>query len=238
MKVPQCDLPAQHAPLREGIHAAVDRVLDSCAFNLGEEVLSFEKSFAAALNVKHAIAVSNGSSAVHLALLASGIRPGDEVIVPALTFTATAAAVEWCGASPICADIDDTGCLCPQAFEKAVTKKTRAVYSGCIYMVNRRQWMKLRPSPTRTRLSLLKIRRKRIWRAITVASAAHWAQPPLLVFIRPKIWVLAEKAAPSPPMMMISPKASANCVIGGPSTKGAVLITACMRCKRRFCPKT
>ena len=98
MKVPQCDLPAQHAPLREGIHAAVDRVLDSCAFNLGEEVLSFEKSFAAALNVKHAIAVSNGSSAVHLALLASGIRPGDEVIVPALTLRQPPP--RWNGAAP------------------------------------------------------------------------------------------------------------------------------------------
>ena len=95
------------------------------------------------LNVKHAIAVSNGSSAVHLALLASGIRPGDEVIVPALTFTATAAAVEWCGASPICADIGRYRLFVAHRLLKKPSLKKRALLFRCIYMVNRRQWMKI-----------------------------------------------------------------------------------------------
>lgn len=133
MNVPYCDLPAQHAPLREELLRAVGRVLDSCSFGLGDEVRNFETSFAAAIGTEHAIAVSNGSDALHLALLSAGVRPGDEVVVPAMTFAATAAAVEWCSARPVCADIDETACMCPRSFAAVASAKTRAVVPVHLY---------------------------------------------------------------------------------------------------------
>ena len=92
MKVPYFDLKAQYAALREEILEALDRVCRNASFSLGDEVAAFEKEFAAYCEAKHCIALNSGTSALHLALLAAEIGPGDEVITSPNTFIATAEA--------------------------------------------------------------------------------------------------------------------------------------------------
>ncbi len=107
---------------------AVLEVLDSGMLAQGPKVRAFEEAFARYVGRKHAIAVSNGTAALHLALLAHGIGKGHEVIVPPLTFFACAAAVLHCGARVRFADIErDTYTLDPGKLRRALTKKTRAI---------------------------------------------------------------------------------------------------------------
>ncbi|MDD1667589.1 MAG: DegT/DnrJ/EryC1/StrS family aminotransferase [Methanomicrobiales archaeon] len=107
---------------------AVARVMQSGMIAQGQEVAEFEKSFASYLGVKYAIATSNGTTALHAALLAAGIGPGDEVIVPSFTFIATATSVSMCGARPVFADVDDRYfTLDPASAGRLVTPRTRAV---------------------------------------------------------------------------------------------------------------
>jgi dTDP-4-amino-4,6-dideoxygalactose transaminase len=109
--------------------AAVDEVLRSGWLTMGPRIQAFEAAFAAHLGVRHAVALSSGTAALHLAYLGAGVRPGDEVIVPAITFAATAAAVRYCGAVPVAADIvgpHDLG-IDPADVEAAFTERTRAV---------------------------------------------------------------------------------------------------------------
>jgi perosamine synthetase len=88
----------------------------------------FEAEFAELCGAKHALACSNGTVALHLALLGLGLRPGDEVIVPSMTYIATANAVRYCGAEPIFVDIDpETWCISPERIEKAITSRTRGI---------------------------------------------------------------------------------------------------------------
>lgn len=117
---------------------AVLEVLRNRWLTMGEVTQHFEKAFADYCGVKHAIAVSNGTVALHLACLVSGISPGDEVIVPALTFVATAACVRYVGAVPVFADINGHNdfTLSPTSVESLITSKTRAIilmhYGGYI----------------------------------------------------------------------------------------------------------
>jgi len=107
---------------------AVGAVLRSGFLVQGKEVKQFEEKIARYLNVKHAVAVSSGTSALHLALLAYGIGPGDEVIIPDYTFPATANVVELAGARPVFADIDPlTFNIDPKGVETLITKKTKAI---------------------------------------------------------------------------------------------------------------
>lgn len=107
---------------------AVKRVLKSGNLVSGEEVLNFENEFARVISVKYAIAVNSGTSALHLSLLALGIGPGHEVIVPSFTFAATANAVALTGATPIFADIDPHNfCLSLKDIYSKVSAKTKAV---------------------------------------------------------------------------------------------------------------
>lgn len=102
--------------------------------SLGSFIERFETDFGSFCGAKYAIAVSNGTAALHLALLAAGIKPGDEVIVPALTFAATAAAVCYCGAYPVFVESEpDIGTLDPESFECAITPKTKAVIAVHLY---------------------------------------------------------------------------------------------------------
>ena len=87
--------------------AAVSDVLASGMLAQGERVAEFEQKFAAYCGTAHAVATNNGTAALHAALLAAGIGPGDEVIVPAFSFIATATAVSMCGAKPVFADVDE-----------------------------------------------------------------------------------------------------------------------------------
>jgi dTDP-4-amino-4,6-dideoxygalactose transaminase len=134
MKVPFLDLKSEYAQLHDEILAALDRVCQKSAFVLGEEVEEFEREFAAYCSVKHCIALSNGTAALHLGLLALGVQPGDEVITSPNTFLATAEAITYCGAHPVFADIDPaTGNLDPRRLERAITPRTRAILPIHLY---------------------------------------------------------------------------------------------------------
>ncbi len=108
---------------------AVLEVLRSGWLTMGQVSQAFEQQLADFVGAKHAIAVNNATAALHLACLAMGLRPGDEVILPSLTFVATANAIRYTGATPVFADIEseDWLCLCPHAVRERITKKTKAI---------------------------------------------------------------------------------------------------------------
>ncbi|MGA8306399.1 MAG: DegT/DnrJ/EryC1/StrS family aminotransferase [Candidatus Acidiferrales bacterium] len=134
MKVPLLDLKAEYHELREQILPALDRVCENSAFVLGEEVEQFEREFASYCDVKHCVALSSGTAALHLGLLALGVQPGDEVITSPNTFLATAEAITYCGARPVFVDIDPaTANLDPARIERAVTPRTRAIIPIHLY---------------------------------------------------------------------------------------------------------
>ncbi len=126
--VPFVDLRAQQATIATEVRAAIDAVLDRCDFVLGQDVREFEAAFARYIGVEHAIGVSNGLDALRLALLACEIGPGDEVIVPANTYIATALAVSSVGARPVLVDCEpETYNLDARLVEAALTPHTRAI---------------------------------------------------------------------------------------------------------------
>lgn len=128
LTVPFLDLHSQIAPLRDEFDAAIRRVLDTCAFVLGEDVKAFEAEWAAYCGTRFALGVDNGTSALQLILRGLEIGAGDDVIVPANSFIATAEAVSWTGARPVFADVDEaTHLLTAATVEAALTPRTRAV---------------------------------------------------------------------------------------------------------------
>ena len=128
MRVPFLDLASHHAPLRGEISAAIEEVIDSGAFAGGPFVAGFEEDFAACCGCRYAIGVGSGTDALWLALLASGVGPGDEVITVPNTFMATAEAITYCGAKPVFVDVDErTYTMDPAAIEKAITSRTKAI---------------------------------------------------------------------------------------------------------------
>ncbi len=132
--IPLGDLKREYAQIRAEVDAAVERVLRRGWFILGEETQAFEAEWAAYCGVAHAVGVGNGTDAIHLALRAAGIGPGDEVIVPALTAAFTALAVSMAGATPVFADVDPAHyTLDPAAMEAAITPQTRAVIPVHLY---------------------------------------------------------------------------------------------------------
>ncbi len=132
--VPFLDLAALHAPLAAELAAAARRVLASGHYILGPELAAFEAEFAACCGSRHCIGTGNGLDALTLSLLAAGIGPGDEVIVPGQTFIATWLAVSHAGATPVAADIDpQTRNLDPARVEAALTPRTRAVIAVHLY---------------------------------------------------------------------------------------------------------
>jgi len=107
---------------------AVAEVLKSGRYADGPKTKEFERKYSEFIGTKHGVATANGTSALHLAMIATGVKPGDEVIVPPLTFFATVEAVLHQGATPVFADLDPkTYCLDPIDFERKITKKTKAV---------------------------------------------------------------------------------------------------------------
>ena len=134
MIVPYFDLKQQFASLREEIREALDRVCRNASFILGEEVSEFAKEFAAYSEVKHCVALNSGTSALHLALLALGVKPGDEVITTPNTFIATAEAICYAGGKPVFVDIDPrTANLDPTLIEPAITERTKAILPVHLY---------------------------------------------------------------------------------------------------------
>ena len=132
--VPFLDLKAQYASIKKEIEPVVLRVLESGGYILGPEVEAFEKEFAAYCSSPHGVAVNSGTSALHLALLAAGIGPGDEVITTPFTFVATASAVCNAGARPVFVDIRrDSFTIDPERIEAAITPRTRALMPVHLY---------------------------------------------------------------------------------------------------------
>ncbi|MEW2114207.1 DegT/DnrJ/EryC1/StrS family aminotransferase [Streptomyces sp. NPDC005474] len=134
-QIPLVDLKAAHEEVAEEVRAGFERILADTAFIGGDEVRAFEREYADFGGVAHCVGVANGTDAVELALRASGVGPGDEVVIPANTFIATAGAVARIGARPVLADClpDDTYLLDPQAALDAVGPATRAVVPVHLY---------------------------------------------------------------------------------------------------------
>ena len=132
--IPYLDLKAQYRGIKDEIDAAVLRVLDSTQFILGDEVAAFEREFAAYCQASECVGVNSGTSALHLALLAAGIGPGDEVITTPFTFVATVAAIRYAGATPVFVDIEpDYFTIDATRIESAITAKTRAIMPVHLY---------------------------------------------------------------------------------------------------------
>jgi dTDP-4-amino-4,6-dideoxygalactose transaminase len=132
--IPFLDLKSQYRSIKSEIDEAVLRVLDSTQFVLGEEVASFEKAFATFCQTTQAIGVNTGTSALHLALLAVGAGPGDEVITVPHTFVATVAAIGYTGARPIFVDVTpDSMTMDPAQLERAITPRTKAIVPVHLY---------------------------------------------------------------------------------------------------------
>lgn len=134
MSIPLVDLRAQLNSIRDDIEPAIQRVLEGGKFILGPDVSAFEEEMAAYLKTGFAIGVASGTDALHLALLASGIKPGDEVITTPFTFTATAEAITHCGATPVFVDINPRNYnLDPDQIEPRITPRTRAILPVHLY---------------------------------------------------------------------------------------------------------
>ena len=132
--IPFVDLKAQYTGIKEEVNAAVLGILESCQFTLGSEVAAFEEEFSTYCQAQYGIGVNTGTSALHLALLAAGIGPNDEVITVPFTFVATVAAIYYTGAKPVFVDIDPrTFTIDVKAIEGAITERTKAILPVHLY---------------------------------------------------------------------------------------------------------
>lgn len=132
--IPFVDLKAQYASIRTEVNAAIQGVLDSCQFTLGSEVVEFEREFAAYCQSEFGIGVNSGTSALHVALLAAGVGPGDEVITVPFTFVASVAAIHYSGARTVFVDIDPRSyTMDPARIEAAITDRTKAILPVHLY---------------------------------------------------------------------------------------------------------
>jgi dTDP-4-amino-4,6-dideoxygalactose transaminase len=132
--IPFLDLKMQYHSIKDEIDTAILNLLESTQFVLGREVTCFEEEFAEYSNVSYAIGVNSGTSALHLALLAGGIGPGDEVITVPNTFVATVAAICYVGAFPVFVDIDPvTYTIDPDRIVSSITEKTKAIIPVHLY---------------------------------------------------------------------------------------------------------
>jgi dTDP-4-amino-4,6-dideoxygalactose transaminase len=134
LEVPFLDLRAQYGSIREELLGAITDVADSTRYVLGPAVESFEQDFAAYMGAEHCVAVNSGTSALHLALIAAGVGPGDEVITVPMTFVATTWAVTYVGATPVFVDVDPvTYTMDPAQVEDKITKRTKAILPVHLY---------------------------------------------------------------------------------------------------------
>lgn len=128
------DLKAQYQSIKDEINQAIADVVSSCQFILGSEVEAFEREFAAYCGVEYAVGANSGTSALHLALLAAGVGPGDEVITVSYTFIATAATIRYAGAVPVFVDVTPGSyTMDPAKIEAAITPRTKAIMPVHLY---------------------------------------------------------------------------------------------------------
>ena len=126
--IPFIDLVAQYQTIRSEVREVVDRCFENQSFILGEEVTLLEQEIAAYCDSRYAIGCASGTDALILALLAAGVKPGDEVITSPFTFFASAGAIHRIGAIPVLVDIEpDSFNICPEQVERAITSKTSAI---------------------------------------------------------------------------------------------------------------
>ncbi len=136
------DVRSQYLKIKDEVDTGIQEVIDSCAFINGPKVKEFQKSLEDYLNVKHVIPVANGTDALQIALMALGLTSGDEVIVPAFTYVATAEVIALLGLKPVMVDVDpDTFNLTGEIVKNAITEKTKAIvpvhlYGQCADMEN------------------------------------------------------------------------------------------------------
>lgn len=132
--IPFLDLKAQYRTIEDEIKPAIDRVLESTQYVLGAEVKAFEGEFADYVGAAHGVACNTGTSALHLALMAADVGPGDEVITIPFTFIATAAAIHYTGATPVFVDVDPVSfTMDPSKIEAAITPQTKAIIPVHLY---------------------------------------------------------------------------------------------------------
>ena len=163
--IPFVDLKEQYNSIRREIDDAISRTLTSSQFILGPEVTAFEEEFSAYVGAGFGIGVNSGTSALHLALLAAGIGPGDEVITTPFTFVATVAAIVYAGATPVFVDIDPAlYTIDPSRIESAITARTKAILPVHLYG----QPADMDP--------ILELARKHSLRVIEDAAQAHGAE--------------------------------------------------------------
>lgn len=134
MKIQMVNLKKQYDQIKEEIDAAVAEVIESTQFIMGKKVSEFEGRCAEYLNSKHAIACANGTEALQIAMMALGVKPGDEVITSPFTFVATAETIALIGATPVYVDIDErTYNIDPSKIEAAITPKTKGIIPVHLY---------------------------------------------------------------------------------------------------------
>ncbi len=132
--IPLVDLKSQYQSIKSEIDNAISEVVESCQFILGPKVESFETDFAAYCQSRFAFGLNSGTSALHLALLAAGVGPGDEVITVSYTFVSTVACILHTGAAPVLVDIDPLTCnIDPLKIEAAITPRTKALMPVHLY---------------------------------------------------------------------------------------------------------
>jgi dTDP-4-amino-4,6-dideoxygalactose transaminase len=132
--IPLANLKKQYESIKNEIDAAISEVVQSSHFILGEQVEAFEADFAAYCQTRFAFGVNSGTSALHLALLAAGVGPGDEVITVSFTFIASAAAISYTGATPVFVDVDPQTCtIDPNKIEASITPQTKAIMPVHLY---------------------------------------------------------------------------------------------------------
>lgn len=133
MQVPFLDLKAINEPLRSELDKLYQQVLDESCFVFGKKVKEFEKAFAQKCNVDHCVGLGNCTDALYIALKMLGVVPGDEVIVPAMTWVADAAVVSQLGATPVFVDVDDNGLMNLDLVESHISHKTKAIIPVHLY---------------------------------------------------------------------------------------------------------
>jgi len=142
IKYPMVDLKGQYLKIKDEVDKRVMEVIDSTAFINGPYVKQFQKNLENYLDIKHVIPCGNGTDALQVAMMALGLKPGDEVITTTFTFIATAEVIALLGLTPVLVDVDpETYNIDPKAIEKAITSKPKPLFRF-IFSANALLWRK------------------------------------------------------------------------------------------------
>lgn len=133
-KIQMVDLISQYQKIKPAVDSAISSILESAQFINGPEVKAFQSELESYLGVKHVIPCANGTDALQIALMALGLKPGDEVITPSFTFIATTEVIALLGLKPVFVDVDkETFCIDASKIEEAITDKTKAIVPVHLY---------------------------------------------------------------------------------------------------------